>query len=160
MRFCSALTSEKYNPCFQRERRDLAKPSGVRGPVLAPPCIRHRPLRIAEALHGVPWRVLALHLGAEFGSPGRFPFLSQPLRESSGTSSIVLVVMFGRGLFSAAMFHRANDHLAAFIDVYVPNDRLLADFSSIAVQSASIWEVKVRSSLTARCTFASIASGV
>jgi hypothetical protein len=48
-RFCSALPSEEYSPCFQRERRDLAKPSGVRGPVLAPPCIRHRPLRIAGA---------------------------------------------------------------------------------------------------------------
>jgi len=47
MRFCSALTSEEYRPCFQRERRDFAKPSGVRGPVLAPPCIRQRPLRIA-----------------------------------------------------------------------------------------------------------------
>jgi hypothetical protein len=49
MRFCSALPSEEYSPCFQRERRDLAKPSGVRGPVLAPPCIRHRPLRMAGA---------------------------------------------------------------------------------------------------------------
>lgn len=46
-RFCSALPSEEYSPCFKRERRDLAKPSGVRGPVLAPPCIRQRPLRIA-----------------------------------------------------------------------------------------------------------------
>ena len=28
-RFLSALLSEEYSPCFQRERRDLAKPSGV-----------------------------------------------------------------------------------------------------------------------------------
>jgi len=79
-RFCSALPSEEYSPCFQRERRDLAKPSGVRGPVLAPPCIRHRPLRIAGARHAVPRRVLAPHLGAVFGSPGGFPFFSHPLR--------------------------------------------------------------------------------
>jgi len=47
--FVPPLTSEEYSPCFRRERRDLAKPSRVRGPVLAPPCIRHRPLCMAGA---------------------------------------------------------------------------------------------------------------
>ena len=45
----SAFACMEYKPCFQFARRDRAKPSGVRGPVLAPPCIRQRPLRIAGA---------------------------------------------------------------------------------------------------------------
>ena len=40
-RFVLPYFPQEYSPCSQRERRDLAKPSGVRGPVLAPPCIRH-----------------------------------------------------------------------------------------------------------------------
>lgn len=46
-RFCSARCSAEYRPCFQRSPRDLASPSGVRGPVLAPPCLQHLPWRIA-----------------------------------------------------------------------------------------------------------------
>src|SRR5947207_1036107 len=69
----------EYEPCFQFARRDRAKPSGVRGPVLAPPCIRQRPLDIPGARHSLPRRVLAPHLEALFGSPGRLPFFSHPL---------------------------------------------------------------------------------
>jgi hypothetical protein len=62
-RLCSALLSEEYSPCFQRERRDLARPSGVSGPVLAPPCIRHRPF-------GMPCRDgSSLHIAARFLGP-------------------------------------------------------------------------------------------
>jgi len=48
--------------------------------VLAPQCMRHLPLGIAGARHGVPCRGLAPHLGAVFGSPGGFPLFSQPFR--------------------------------------------------------------------------------
>lgn len=53
-------------------------PSGVRGPVEGPPCIRHRPLGIAGPLQGVPLRVLAPQRGALSGFPGLLLFLSQP----------------------------------------------------------------------------------
>jgi len=47
MRLRSARARAEYRPCFQRERREFSKPSSVRGPVLAPPCIRQRPFRMA-----------------------------------------------------------------------------------------------------------------
>jgi hypothetical protein len=74
----SAFAWAEYKPCFQRAPLDRANPSEVRGPVLAPPCIRHRPLGIAGATHFFPCRVLAPHLGALFGSPGGLPFFSHP----------------------------------------------------------------------------------
>jgi hypothetical protein len=57
--FCSARASAEYSPCFQRARRDRASPSGVRGPVLAPPCMRHRPFAIARAHRSCTGRLLA-----------------------------------------------------------------------------------------------------
>ena len=41
-----------------------------------PPCILHRPFGIAADRQGVPFRVLAPHLGALLQSPWRLPFLS------------------------------------------------------------------------------------
>jgi hypothetical protein len=49
-RFCSATASAEYCPCFQRDRRDRARPSAVRGPVLAPPYIRHRKISAARLI--------------------------------------------------------------------------------------------------------------
>jgi len=43
----SALASAEYKPCFQFPRRARSSPSGVRGPVLLPPCNRQRPFFIA-----------------------------------------------------------------------------------------------------------------
>lgn len=134
-RFCSALLSEEYSPCFQRERRDLAKPSGVRGPVLAPPCIRQRPLRIAGDWHAVPRRVLAPHLGALFGSPGGFPFFSHLLRGSGFCSVGIVCVIFRGSLSTTVMAHGSNDRLNALIDIYTPHDHLLAELAAMAVQS-------------------------
>src|ERR1019366_616610 len=76
-RSLSAFACMEYKPCFQFARLDRAKPLGVRGPMLAPPCIRQRPLRMARALHFVALRVLAPHLGAVFGPPGELPFFNQ-----------------------------------------------------------------------------------
>ena len=135
VRFRSAMASTEYNPCFQRARRDLASPSGVRGPVLPPPCIRHRPLGNAGDLQAVPLRVMAPQRGAEFGLPGRLPFFSQPLPGPVACSSALLRAIFCRGLSKTRMSHGAHDRLAAVVDIYVPNDHLLADFSSIAIQS-------------------------
>jgi hypothetical protein len=60
----SAIASAEYSPCLQLAFRLRSSPSGVRGPVLIPPCIRQRPLSIAGALHGLPVRFeCAPHLG-------------------------------------------------------------------------------------------------
>jgi hypothetical protein len=134
-RFCSARSSAEYRPCFQRARRDLASPSGVREPVLAPPCIRHLPLHIAGALQGVPRRVLAPHLAAVFGSPGGFPFLSQPFRGGSGCSFFIFPVILLGSLFTTGWAHQPNDRLAAVIDIHIPYNHRLADSSPMAVQS-------------------------
>jgi len=89
----SAFAFAEYKPCFQFARRDRAKPSGVRGPVLAPPCIRQRPLRIAGARHFFPRRVLAPHLGARFGSPGGLSFFNQPDFSSVGARSLAFFAL-------------------------------------------------------------------
>src|SRR5450432_1170637 len=75
-RRCSVALTE-YRPCFHRAQRDLANPAAVRGPVLAPPCMRHLPFGMAGDWHGVALRVLAPQRGALLGSPAGFPFLSQ-----------------------------------------------------------------------------------
>ena len=74
----SARAACEYRPCFHRARRLRSSPSGVRGPVLLPPCIRHRPFRIAGARQAVPRRVRAPHRGAVAGSPGGLPCRNQP----------------------------------------------------------------------------------
>ena len=58
-----AIDLAEYRPCFQFAFLDRSRPSGVRGPVLLPPCILHLPFFIAGALQGVPFLVLAPHLG-------------------------------------------------------------------------------------------------
>ena len=62
-----------------RAARNLSSPSAVRGPVLRPPCILHRPFAIAGERQG--WsavRVRAPHRGAAFGLPRGLPFLRGP----------------------------------------------------------------------------------
>lgn len=56
---------------FKRALRERSKPSSVRGPVLKPPCVRHRPLRIAGPRQGAPPRVRAR-------APHRFAVLRSP----------------------------------------------------------------------------------
>jgi hypothetical protein len=46
-------------PCRVLARRIRSSPSEVRGPVLVPPCTRHRPFCIAGDLHDAPLRVRA-----------------------------------------------------------------------------------------------------
>jgi hypothetical protein len=59
----AAIDLAEYRPCFQFAFLDRSRPSGVRGPVDLPPCILHLPFGIAGDLHGVPFLVLAPHLG-------------------------------------------------------------------------------------------------
>jgi hypothetical protein len=78
----------------------------VRGPVLAPPCIRHLLFFIAGALQGVPSRMRAPHGFALAKSPEGFPFRSHPRRIVWGASLI-----FGgvpSALYSAPCLHTAN----------------------------------------------------
>jgi len=77
IRRCSRASAE-YWPCFQLASRHRSSPSGVLGPVDAPPCIRHRPFGMAGLWHGIPFRVFAPHLATLERSPGGFSFLSQP----------------------------------------------------------------------------------
>ena len=50
-------------PCFVCAAIERALPSGVRGPVDLPPCIRHLFRSVTTGFRqGVPWRVLAKHL--------------------------------------------------------------------------------------------------
>ena len=60
------IAAAENAPCFQFARLLRSSPSAVRGPVLAPPCIRHRPLAIAGARQGSPVLPLAAHRGAAF----------------------------------------------------------------------------------------------
>ncbi len=59
----SATASAERLPCLQFALRQRSRPSGVRGPVLLPPCIRQRPFGIPGPKQGVPRRVLAPHRG-------------------------------------------------------------------------------------------------
>lgn len=82
----SCRTSREYTPCLHRARWLRPKPSGVRGPVLFPPCRRQRRrLRIAGQRQPVPRRVLAPHRGAVEGSPRGFPFRRGPRSRSMGS---------------------------------------------------------------------------
>ena len=90
----------------------------MRGPVLAPPCIRHRPLAIAGDLHGVPRRVLAPHLGAESGLPGGFPFFNQPLRRVCGLS-IWLSMIFLSGALRFLMANGTDDGVSSVVDMHM-----------------------------------------
>jgi hypothetical protein len=72
--------SDEHRPCFHLAAAQRALPSGVRGPVLEPPCIRHRPLGIAGDRQGAPERVFvfAPQRGALSGFPGGLPYKSHP----------------------------------------------------------------------------------
>jgi len=126
----SALAAAERKPWLQRARRERSKPSGVRGPVLAPPCIRQRPLRIAGARHFSPCRVLAPHRGAVFGSPGGLPFFSHPdpLLRSRFLFFGFIVAAHVSGIVLA---HLAHDGLTAFMDLHVFYDHFLFAFASI-----------------------------
>ncbi len=89
----AAIRSAERLPCRQFACRDFSRPSGVRGPVDAPPCILHRVylplllLHIAGARHSAPALVFALQRGDFVGSP----LHHGPLRLSRlGTSTSVL----------------------------------------------------------------------
>jgi hypothetical protein len=64
----AARDSAERRPCRQRALRDCSKPVAVFGPVLAPPCIRHRPAAIAGPLQGRPLRHRAPQRGAAFAA--------------------------------------------------------------------------------------------
>jgi len=58
--FLSEIASTDRPPWVSRARRLRSCPASVRGPVLLPPCMRHRPLDIAGLRQGRPPRVRAL----------------------------------------------------------------------------------------------------
>jgi len=82
----NAAISAERAPCRQPARRLQARPSAVRGPVLAPPCIRQRPFGIAGPRQAPPARVRAPQRGAARKSPGGLPFFSRP-RRSGGSEA-------------------------------------------------------------------------
>jgi hypothetical protein len=98
-----------YRPCFHRALRLRSKPSGVRGPVLGPPCILHRPLAIAGPLHGVPALVRAPQRGALSGLPGRLPFFRRPKFRDTWASWAILAASPRAFAPGAPTPHAASD---------------------------------------------------
>jgi hypothetical protein len=71
---CRLVTASiTQSPCFQLAAAQRLRPAPVRGPVLPPPCIPHRPFAIAGPLQFPPARVRAPHRGADEKSPGGLP---------------------------------------------------------------------------------------
>ena len=131
---CSAFALEERRPCFQFALRARSKPSGVLGPVLAPPCIRQRPFRMAGPSQGVPRRVLAPHLGALLGLPGRFPFFSQAPRGVWGSRSNFCIAPSSLSpLRLLVLGERPNNSLSAFVDVDILDNHLLRPFAPVPV---------------------------
>src|SRR5271166_4777847 len=116
-------------PCFQLARLERAKPALVRGPVLAPPCIRQRPLRIAGPLHGVPLRVLAPHRGAMPGSPVGLPFFNHPRRFAWG--SLIAISVIPLPPVRASCSHCSHYRLASTVHVHVFDGTVLFPFAAI-----------------------------
>jgi hypothetical protein len=74
-----------YFPCVVFAAASLARPSGVRGPVLFPPCDQHRPFAIAGAWQAQPVvRAFAPQRGARLGLPRGLPLRSGPSRRCAG----------------------------------------------------------------------------
>jgi hypothetical protein len=128
----SSIAFALYRPCFHRALRLRSKPSGVRGPVLGPPCIRQRPFGIAGLLHGVPALVRAPQRGALSGLPGRLPFFKRPKFRDTWASWAILANSPGP-IAPAPTLYGASDYgLSARpdLDALVNNsDRLLATTS-------------------------------
>jgi len=80
----SSIISAVCSPVRVRAARSRAKPSAVRGPVLAPPCIRQRPLGMEGARHGVPLRVRAPQKRLGFSSLSDIAPPRIKIRQASG----------------------------------------------------------------------------
>jgi hypothetical protein len=104
-------------------------PSAVFGPVLSPPCNRHRPFGIAGHRHGVPRRFFAPQRAAFEKSPGGLAFLRVPRRFSWGVSAVFRTSP--HPLPRPFCRHRPNNCLPTIVDVDVLNhDTLLTDVAA------------------------------
>ncbi len=135
--FLSALASAEYSPCLKLAFLDRSSPSGVRGPVLLPPCMRQLPFCIAAARQSDPERVLAPHLGAFMGLPWILPF-----RSRVGVTVLVAWGSFRIFFFCSPVIDRSDDCLSAFVDVYVLDDHLLLAAVPIAFQGLHLGRVR------------------
>ena len=78
-------------PCFHRAALILALPSGVRGPVLGPPCMRHWPFAIGGDWHRLPLRVLrSAAVAASLIRLERVP-------TAVGTNAMATILAFAKG---------------------------------------------------------------
>ena len=100
--------------------------------MLAPPCIRQRPLDMAGDLQGAPLRHNAPHRGALLGSPEGLLFLSFPLRFASGSS---IEFFPAPGTPRATVADGANNCLSAFVDVDVFDQHFLTCTISMPPES-------------------------
>jgi hypothetical protein len=111
---------------FGQGQRSCANPSGVLGPVLAPPCIRQRPFRMVGPLQGAPCLVFAPHLGALLGSPGGFPFFSQPLRGAWGSLSAFCTSPSSLPpICRLVLADSPNNRLPSFVNMDMPDNHPL-----------------------------------
>ena len=120
-----AMCAADRRPCVRGAFRARSRPSGVRAPVLAPPCIRHLPFGIAGERQGKPPRVQAPHLGDAHARAiaSRQPYAWGALSKSGGTPPPSLSTWRTP---SPDLLLAADHGLAALADVVVlDHDRLL-----------------------------------
>ena len=126
----SSFARAENLPCFQLARRERSNPAAVRGPVLAPPCIRQRPLCIAGALHSSPFRVLAPHRGAVLGSPVGLLFFRCPRRFAWGSFLVLGFIPTPLG----GMTDSTDNGLTAPVHVNVFDLYSLLAFTAVCLQ--------------------------
>lgn len=104
----------------------------MRGPVLAPPCIRQRPLRMAGLVHGAPLRVVAPHRAAVLGSPVGLPFFSHPRRFAWG--SLLVFFVIPAPCPGVRVVYGSHDGLAAAMNVHVFDGDFLLPLAPIRLE--------------------------
>jgi hypothetical protein len=128
LRICSI--SAVRRPCVVWAARIRARPSGVRGPVLSPPCRRQRRrFFIAGDWHGLPLRVRAPQRGQDCANGS--------VVRQSGRRSAGFLAHFGRtpSPRSPRGCDVSDNGLPSWMDVNVfDTDNLLTTFTAPAIQ--------------------------
>ena len=135
-----------------------AKPFGVRGPVLLPPCMRQRPFSIAGAWQGQPVvRALAPQRGARLGLPRGWPLRVGPgsggaegfcgavmLVSGVGAAVVVVWVIGGPGALNVSYMYLRPDAPSAPYKLLgsMPGNRA-KQWTSKMLQSLRVWRLCV-----------------
>jgi len=112
-----ALVAARLYPPSLPLMRDCSRPASVLGPVDAPPCSLHLPLRaVSRRLHGVPARVLAPHgVGAALALLGNGGLtVVAPCLHGVGGVVVVMVLRFAKVLLRVPQRDCSGQALANF----------------------------------------------